>query len=129
MVFGIKKPVVSAWWLEASREWIVDGRYALRGGWGPTSVLYWALRYACFACGRFVFSVSRSGPSGAWSNGVGGIAGKRKGPPDVSVLWTFISFARRFTTVPCLPPPVPGILYHPVSACLRLIYHVVHLPR
>lgn len=55
MVFGIKKPVVSAWWLEASREWIVDGRYALRGGWGPTSVLYWALRYACFACGRFVF--------------------------------------------------------------------------
>ena len=88
MVFGIKKPVVSAWWLEASGEWIVDGRYALRGGWGPTSVLYWALRYACFACGRFVFSVSRSGQRCARANGVGGIAGKRKGPPDVSVLWT-----------------------------------------
>ena len=69
MVFGIKKPVVSAWWLEASGEWIVDGRYALRGGWGPTSVLYWALRYACFACGRFVFSVSRSGQRCARANG------------------------------------------------------------
>ena len=42
MVFGTQGMVVSAWWLEASGEWIVDGRCALRGGWGPTSVLYWA---------------------------------------------------------------------------------------
>ena len=31
MVFGTKKPVVSAWWLEASGEWIVDGRWAFKG--------------------------------------------------------------------------------------------------